>query len=69
MLSAVCYAGILLFRWLLARFMFMGGVVKLASGDPTWANLTALNFHYENQPIPTTIAYYAHHLPIWFHKV
>jgi len=60
---------ILLFRWLLARFMFMGGVVKLASGDPSWANLTALNFHYETQPIPTALAYYAHHLPVWFHKV
>lgn len=60
---------ILLFRWLLARFMFMGGVVKLASGDPSWANLTALNFHYETQPIPTALAYYAHHLPAWFNKL
>ena len=60
---------ILLFRWLLARFMFMGGVVKIASGDPAWANLTALNFHYETQPLPTPIAYYVHHLPTWFHKV
>lgn len=59
---------VLLFRWLLARFMFMGGVVKLASGDINWANLTALNFHYETQPLPTPIAYYAHQLPEWFHK-
>ncbi|NOR81030.1 MAG: lipase maturation factor family protein, partial [Methyloprofundus sp.] len=60
---------ILLFHWLLARFMFMGGVVKIASGDPNWANLSALNFHYETQPIPTPIAYYAFHLPAWLHKV
>lgn len=60
---------ILLFRWLLARFMFMGGVVKLASGDPTWANFTALNYHYETQPLPTPVAYYAYHLPAWFHKL
>ena len=60
---------VLLFRWLLARFMFMGGVVKLASGDPAWANLTALTFHYETQPIPTPIAYYAFQLPSWFHKI
>jgi len=59
---------IFLFRWLLARFMFMGGLVKIASGDPSWANLTALNFHYETQPIPTPFAYYAYHLPTWFHK-
>ena len=30
-----------LFRLLLFRFMFMGGVVKLASGDPAWRQLTA----------------------------
>lgn len=60
---------VFLFRWLLARFMFMGGVVKIASGDPSWANLTALNFHYETQPLPSPIAYYVHHLPEWFHKI
>ncbi len=59
---------VLLFRWLLARFMFMGGVVKLVSGDPTWANLTALNYHYETQPLPTPVAYYAYWLPDWFHQ-
>ena len=51
------------------RFMFMGGLVKIASGDPSWANLTALNFHYETQPLPTPVAYYVHHLPEWFHKI
>lgn len=60
---------ILLYRWLLARFMFMGGVVKLASGDPNWANFNALNFHYATQPLPTPIAYYAFHLPDWIHKL
>jgi hypothetical protein len=60
---------VLLFRWLLMRFMFMGGLVKIASGDPSWANLTALNFHYETQPLPTPVAYYAYQLPEWFHKI
>ena len=60
---------ILLFRWLLARFMFMGGMVKLASGDPNWANLSALNFHYLTQPLPSPVAYYAYYLPDWFQKV
>ena len=55
--------------WLLFRLLFGSGVVKLASGDPTWANLTALAFHYETQPLPTPVAWYAHHLPLWFHKV
>jgi lipase maturation factor len=60
---------IFLFRWLIARFMFMGGVVKLASHDPSWANLTALNFHYQTQPLPSPLAYYAYYLPEWFHQL
>jgi hypothetical protein len=52
-----------LYRWLLFRFMLMGGVVKLASGDPTWRNLTALNYHFETQPLPSPLAWYAHHAP------
>jgi hypothetical protein len=52
-----------LFWWLLFRLMLGSGAVKLASGDPTWRDLTALSFHYETQPIPNPVAYYAHHLP------
>jgi len=55
-------------RWLLFRLMFESGCVKLLSGDPTWGNLTALNVHYETQPLPTWIAWYAHQLPHWAHK-
>src|SRR5207247_2542526 len=36
---------------------------KLLSGDPSWRNLTALNFHYETQPLPTWIGWYVHQLP------
>src|SRR5581483_6251252 len=61
-------AGVWLFQWLLFRLMFGSGVVKLGSGDPTWRALTALTYHYETQPIPTPLAWYAHYLPIWFHK-
>jgi hypothetical protein len=50
-------------RWLLLRLMFSSAVVKLASGDPAWRNLTALQFHYETQPLPIWTAWYAHHLP------
>jgi predicted DCC family thiol-disulfide oxidoreductase YuxK len=58
-----------LLRFLLFRLMFSSGVVKLASGDPTWHNLTALTFHYETQPLPTWIGWYAHQLPARFHIV
>jgi predicted DCC family thiol-disulfide oxidoreductase YuxK len=57
-----------LLRWLLFRVMFASGVVKLATHDPTWRSLTALTFHYETQPLPTWIAWYAHQCPLWFQK-
>ena len=54
-----------LFRWLAFRFMFMAGAVKLLSGDPTWRDLTALQYHFETQPLPTPLAWYAAQLPHW----
>jgi len=58
-------------RWLLwfllFRLMFSSGMVKLTSGDPTWRNLTALEYHYYTQPLPTRIAWYVHLAPAWFH--
>lgn len=58
-----------LVRWLLFRLMFMSGVVKLTSGCPTWWDLTALNWHFESQCIPTPLAWWWHHLPEWFLKL
>jgi predicted DCC family thiol-disulfide oxidoreductase YuxK len=58
-----------LLRWLLFRLMFSSGWVKLASGDPTWRNLSALRFHYETQPLPTAIAWFLHQAPPWFQTV
>jgi hypothetical protein len=49
--------------------MFSSGWVKLASGDPTWRNLSALRFHYETQPLPTAIAWFLHQAPPWFQTV
>ena len=52
-------------RWLLFRLMFMSGIVKLTSGDQSWWNLTALNYHYWTQPLPTPLAWWANQLPGW----
>jgi hypothetical protein len=57
-----------LLRVLLFRLMFFSGVVKLASGDPTWRSLTALAYHYQTQPLPTPAAWYAHQLPLAAHR-
>ncbi len=59
-------------RWvlwlLLFRLMFRSGWVKLASGDESWADLTALTHHYETQPLPTVFGWYAHQLPDVVHQ-
>jgi hypothetical protein len=52
-------------KWLLFRLMFASGVVKLQSGCPTWWSLSALNYHFESQCLPTPLAYLAHHFPSW----
>jgi predicted DCC family thiol-disulfide oxidoreductase YuxK len=57
-----------LYRWLLFRLVFLSGVVKLASGDPSWRNFTALPVHYETQPLPTPLAWYMYQLPAWFQR-
>ena len=37
--------------------------MKLTSGDSTWRNLTALDFHFWTQPLPTWTAWYVNLLP------
>jgi hypothetical protein len=61
--SAPMRAAVWMLLWLLFRLMVGSGAVKLSSGDPTWANLTALTFHFETQPLPTPAAWYIHHAP------
>ncbi len=58
-----------LYRWLLFRLVFGSGVSKLMSGDPTWQGLAAMTYHYETQPLPSPLAWYAYHLPFWFHQL
>ena len=60
--------GLFLLRWLLFRLMVASALVKITSHDPAWHNLTALQFHYETQPLPTWTAWYAHHLPELWHR-
>ena len=54
-----------LYRWFVFRYLFLAGVVKLLSGDPTWRDLTALEYHFWTQPLPTPLAWYAAELPPW----
>ncbi len=52
-------------RWLLFRLMFSSAAVKLTSHDPTWRGLTALQYHFETQPLPPWTAWCVHHLGAW----
>jgi len=49
--------------WLLFRLTFQSGLVKLTWHDPEWRNLTALDYHFFTQPLPTWTAWYAQQLP------
>lgn len=53
--------------WLLFRLMFLSGFVKWAGGDEVWRDCTALLYHYQTQPLPNGLSWFAHHLPRWFH--
>ena len=55
--------GLWLLRWLVFRLMFLSGCVKLLSGDLAWRSLDAMKYHYETQPLPTPMAWFAHQLP------
>ena len=69
LLSFATTPGVWVLRWLLFRFLFMSGMVKLLSGDPNWWNLSALSYHFLTQPLPTPVAWYVAHLPLSVLKV
>ncbi len=60
-------ASLFLLQWEWFRIYFESGIVKLASGDPQWRALTAMDHYYENGPLPTWLAWYAHQLPHGVH--
>ncbi|MBL8924501.1 MAG: lipase maturation factor family protein [Myxococcaceae bacterium] len=41
------------------------GLVKLASGDESWRDLTALTWHWWTQPLPTWTSVLANEWPLW----
>ena len=61
------WASHFLLQWLWFQIYFESGFVKLASHDPEWRSLTALDHYYENGPLPNWIGWYVQQLPHWFH--
>lgn len=64
----VSRASLFLIQLLLFKLMLMSGVVKLTSGDDSWWNLTALDYHYWSQPLPTVLGWWADQSPEWFKR-
>ena len=71
----VSRAALFLLKLLLFKLMLMSGVVKLTSyqflenpAEDTWWNLTALDYHYWSQPLPTVIGWFADQSPLPFKK-
>src|SRR5439155_17769041 len=73
--QSVSPVALFLLKLLLFKLMFMSGVVKLTSGDNCWgwinhsfhwSALTALDYHYWTQPLPTVFAWFADKHPEWF---
>ena len=57
-------------RVLLFKLMFMSALVKIQSGCPTWLHLTALEYHYATQPLPSSLGWYALNLlPPYMHRL
>jgi lipase maturation factor 1 len=67
--EAVPAIGLVLLWWLLFRLTFASGLVKLTWGDPTWRHLTALDYHFWTQPLPTWTAWLMDRLPEWWKRL
>jgi hypothetical protein len=56
-----------LFRALLFKLYFESGIAKWQSSLGDWQDGSAMTYYYETAPLPTALAFYAHHLPVWWH--
>jgi len=65
-LAPLSRPALFLLHFLLFKLVLMSGVVKLTSGDASWWNLTALDYHYWTQPLPTVLGWWADKAPEWF---
>jgi hypothetical protein len=53
-------------RVVLFRLMFDSGMVKVViDSNHAWRSLTALQYHFETQPLPNPVSFYVHQLPAW----
>jgi hypothetical protein len=58
-----------LFRVVLFKLYFESGIAKWQSPLHDWHDGSAMTYYYETAPLPTWLAWYAHHLPVWWHHL
>jgi len=61
--------GPLLVRLLLFKLYFESGLAKWQSPLGDWRDGSAMTFYYETAPLPTPLAFFAHHAPVAWHHV
>jgi hypothetical protein len=59
----------LLFRVLAFKLYFESGLAKWQSPIGDWHDGSAMTYYYETAPLPTWLAFHAHHLPAWWHRL
>lgn len=64
--SPVAHA-LLLFLWF--KLYFESGLAKWSSPRGDWHDGSAMTHYYETAPLPGPLAWYAHHLPAWWHAL
>ena len=58
-----------LFRLVLFKLYFESGIAKWQSTLGDWQDGSAMTYYYETAPLPTWLAFTAHHLPVWWHHL
>ena len=58
-----------LFRLILFKLYWESGVAKWQSHLHDWQDGSAMAHYFETAPLPTALAWYAHHLPVWWHTL
>jgi hypothetical protein len=56
-----------LFRLVLFKLYLESGIAKWQSSLRDWQDGSAMTYYYETAPLPTWLAFTAHHLPVWWH--
>ena len=58
-----------LFRLIAFKLYWESGVAKWESSIRDWQDGSAMVSYYQTAPLPTALAWFAHHAPVWWHHL